>query len=370
MISTTFVEAKNEVLKSILRDRRRQVHNEDLRTKLDYYGEEYDEEREMELRPVCARETTYVLQTGSLRAQIHRGRVVEFKDAPNMNGRRVERESDKRRPSEQRVEKATLTSGYGGNQPSTNSGGNFPPNAILLKILPGYGRLDKKQILGLHEEQHISGFVHGLKTKSFMEFLSTDIPTTYKGPIEKTYIWIEAKKVAINGDPSDHKEGFDRGNHLPPVLGSENSSDSVIIRVRISGRQVNWVTQSGLQDPTYRFFKRAFMASRRGLSGIHDGGKSLYKDINPELCHHQVQFSLQPSPRKNIYAENGDLIPRTITVGRKPFNTEHKLNEYKHIKPVKQKKRGLAPERNKAAYKEVDELTKAGILREVKYQTW
>ncbi|GJR56223.1 hypothetical protein Tco_1406744 [Tanacetum coccineum] len=54
-----------------------------------------------------------------------------------------------------------------------------------------------------------------------------------------------------------------------------------------------------------------------------------------------------------------ERIPRTIMVGGKPFNTEHKLNEYKHIKPVKQKKCGLAPERNEEACKEVDELTKA-----------
>ncbi|GJX62110.1 reverse transcriptase domain-containing protein [Tanacetum coccineum] len=65
-------------------------------------------------------------------------------------------------------------------------------------------------------------------------------------------------------------------------------------------------------------------------------------------------------------------VPLEITVGERgnPFNTEHKLNEYKHIEPIKHKKRGLAPERNEAACKEVDELTKAGILREVKYQTW
>ncbi|GJZ30715.1 reverse transcriptase domain-containing protein [Tanacetum coccineum] len=63
-------------------------------------------------------------------------------------------------------------------------------------------------------------------------------------------------------------------------------------------------------------------------------------------------------------------IPRTIMVGGKPFNTEHKLNEYKNIKLVKQKKRGSAPERDEAACKEVDELTNEGILREVKDQTW
>ncbi|GKC08124.1 reverse transcriptase domain-containing protein [Tanacetum coccineum] len=63
-------------------------------------------------------------------------------------------------------------------------------------------------------------------------------------------------------------------------------------------------------------------------------------------------------------------IPRTIMVKGKPFNTEHKLNEYNHIKPIKQNKRGLGPDRNMAACKETEELTKVGILRKAKRQTW
>ncbi|GKB24802.1 hypothetical protein Tco_0864203 [Tanacetum coccineum] len=63
-------------------------------------------------------------------------------------------------------------------------------------------------------------------------------------------------------------------------------------------------------------------------------------------------------------------IPRTIILGGKPFNTEHKLNEYNNIESIKQKKRELALKQNETFYKEVDELTKVGILREVKYQTW
>ncbi|GKC89719.1 hypothetical protein Tco_1150368 [Tanacetum coccineum] len=63
-------------------------------------------------------------------------------------------------------------------------------------------------------------------------------------------------------------------------------------------------------------------------------------------------------------------IPRTIIVRGKLVNTEHKLNEYKHIEQVKRKKRVLAPEQNEAVCKEVNELTKAGILCEVKYHTW
>ncbi|GKC70904.1 hypothetical protein Tco_1116787, partial [Tanacetum coccineum] len=49
-------------------------------------------------------------------------------------------------------------------------------------------------------------------------------------------------------------------------------------------------------------------------------------------------------------------IPRTIMVRGKPFNTEHTLNKYKHIKPVKKKKRELAPERNEPAKKWMSSL--------------
>ncbi|GKA60990.1 hypothetical protein Tco_0760397, partial [Tanacetum coccineum] len=63
-------------------------------------------------------------------------------------------------------------------------------------------------------------------------------------------------------------------------------------------------------------------------------------------------------------------VPRKPMIDGNRFGTEHKLNDYNHIEPIKQKRRGLAPERNVAACKEVDELTIVRILREVKYQTW
>ncbi|GKD71840.1 reverse transcriptase domain-containing protein [Tanacetum coccineum] len=57
---------------------------------------------------------------------------------------------------------------------------------------------DTLQILGLHEEQRISGFVHGLRIRSFVEHLSTDLPSTYKGLMEKTYTWVEAREFKGN----------------------------------------------------------------------------------------------------------------------------------------------------------------------------
>ncbi|GJT74823.1 hypothetical protein Tco_1041548 [Tanacetum coccineum] len=69
---------------------------------------------------------------------------------------------------------------------------------------------DTLQILGLHEEQRISCFVHGLRTRSLVEHLSTDLPSTYKGLMEKTYTWVEAKEVATNSVSNDQRDGFER----------------------------------------------------------------------------------------------------------------------------------------------------------------
>ncbi|GJU52939.1 hypothetical protein Tco_1226653 [Tanacetum coccineum] len=104
MISSAFVEANYEVLESLLRERRRHRCNEDLRTKLEYFSEEYDKEREMEPRPVRVRETTPVCRTESSRVRRQKERVIEFEDAPSRDGSRVERNSEGGRHSERRAE--------------------------------------------------------------------------------------------------------------------------------------------------------------------------------------------------------------------------------------------------------------------------
>ncbi|GKC54606.1 reverse transcriptase domain-containing protein [Tanacetum coccineum] len=49
---------------------------------------------------------------------------------------------------------------------------------------------------------------------------------------------------------------------------------------------------------------------------------------------------------------------------------EHKLNIREGCLPVRQKKRGQAPERNKAIYEEMEKLVDAGIMKEVHYHSW
>nr|GEU60857.1 reverse transcriptase domain-containing protein [Tanacetum cinerariifolium] len=64
-ISPAFVEANYEILESLLRERQRQIRNEDLRTELEYFSEDYDEEREMEPRPEPREEATPTLRLRS-----------------------------------------------------------------------------------------------------------------------------------------------------------------------------------------------------------------------------------------------------------------------------------------------------------------
>ncbi|GKB78726.1 hypothetical protein Tco_1128411 [Tanacetum coccineum] len=99
-ISPAFVKANYEILESLIRERRRQICNEDLRTKLEYFSEDYDEEREMEPRPKPRREAILTLQLRSPRVCRQRERVVGFKDAPNREGNKRGRNAEGIRPSE------------------------------------------------------------------------------------------------------------------------------------------------------------------------------------------------------------------------------------------------------------------------------
>ncbi|GKC01768.1 hypothetical protein Tco_0987904 [Tanacetum coccineum] len=189
MISPAFVEANYEVLESLLRERRRRIRNENLRTGLEYFSEDYDEEREMEPRPEPNRETTPPLRLRFHVVRRQRERIVGFEEALNKEGSRGGRNAEGSMPSE--IE--TRENG--------NRGVNPPP--LLAAHL---GRNES----GLHEEQHIFGFVHGLRTRSLAEHLSMDLPSTYKGLMEKTYTWIKAREVATNGALNEQRKNFER----------------------------------------------------------------------------------------------------------------------------------------------------------------
>ncbi|GJW12701.1 reverse transcriptase domain-containing protein [Tanacetum coccineum] len=296
LISPAFVEANYKVLESLLRERQRQIRNEDLQTELEYFSEDYDEEREIEPRLEPNREATPTLRPRSPVVRRQRERVVGFEEAPNREGIERGRNAEGSftdsigsvTPFVRWIEDYPLLDGL--KMPShigSYDGKGDPDNFLHLFegvirmqkwLMPvachmftytlkdsahiwwnsqktssilNYEELKAKfrshfsqqkkftkthlavqnikqregestrafvtrytndtlQNLGLHKEQRISGFVYGLRTRSLVKHLSTDLSSTYKGLMEKTYIWIEAREVATNGTPNDRRENFDR----------------------------------------------------------------------------------------------------------------------------------------------------------------
>ena len=79
-ISPAFVEANYEALDSLLRVRRRQICNIEMRRNLEYSSDEYDEEIEMEPRPSTPWATPSTLRIGYPVGRRTGGRSVSFEE--------------------------------------------------------------------------------------------------------------------------------------------------------------------------------------------------------------------------------------------------------------------------------------------------
>ncbi|GJT60401.1 hypothetical protein Tco_1003934 [Tanacetum coccineum] len=497
MISPAFVEENYEVLESLLRERRRQRRNEDLRIGLEYFSEDYDEEREMEPRPEPNREATPPLWLRSLVVRRQRERIVGFEESSNREGSRGERNAEGSRPSEIETREnenrgvnlppllaahlgrnengqplqSSLTSVHGGHQPSTSIGGIslltllmiegktlkdqenplrtitedrkaetsspltedlitdcFPSclkareRSLLQKrqlevsTASSHDTNDCRQLRNQIEEAVKSGQLSHLVKGIKKERVKDSENQRVEGKKDKGDVPAEAPILMISQDDSytnkNALEGFtSEGGEITFPLRGSNYSAPVIIKAKIFGREVSRVhMDSGSSCEV--IYKHCFMKLRPsiraskidskdpliGFSGENLGlegqqykrweswfppftgpsnftpSKELvlyYRHTNPirQLLEH-FKGRLRDLLRANadVFAwTHADMIgiPRTIMVEGKPFNKEHKLSEYSHVKPIKQKRKGLGPDRNTTACKEVDELTKA--LQKVKH---
>nr|GEY18458.1 reverse transcriptase domain-containing protein [Tanacetum cinerariifolium] len=103
----------------------------------------------------------------------------------------------------------------------------------------------------------------------------------------------------------------------------------------------------------------------------------------PSTAHGMLKFPVtgrtvtlrSKEGRKELCAQlrrNLDIFawkPADMTGFTRPI-AEHGLNIREGCPPVRQKKRGQAPERNKAIYEEVEKLVDVGIMKEIHYHGW
>ncbi|GJS40794.1 reverse transcriptase domain-containing protein [Tanacetum coccineum] len=96
------------------------------------------------------------------------------------------------------------------------------------------------------------------------------------------------------------------------------------------------------------------------------GSSPIECDIcSPDLAHGPQNYATLLGQNLDVFAwKPADMtgVPRSIA--------EHRLNIREGCPPVRQKKRGQAPERNKAIQEEVEKLVDAGIMKEVHYHSW
>ncbi|GJU91106.1 hypothetical protein Tco_1303529 [Tanacetum coccineum] len=329
------IQANYEILESLSRDRRRQIHNEDLRTELEYFSEDYDEELKMEPRPKRTREVTPPLRTRSPRVRRQREKDLTGSVTPFV-----------RWIKEYHLPDGLKMPSHVGCYDEKGDTDNFLH--LLEGTIQGELRVsefctrlldDTLQILGLHEDQPISGFVHGLKARKLVEHLSTNVPSTNKGLMENTYTWIEEREVATNE--------LRKAEEI--LLGQGQGTE----KQRQLRSQIKEAVRSGQLSHLVKGIKK----ERIKTSDSHRGEKK-EKTLRTNM---------------DVFAwTRADMtgIPKTITVNGKPFHTKHKLNEYSHIKLIKQKRQSLGPNRNITTRKEVEELTRVGILQEAVHQTW
>ncbi|GJQ99971.1 reverse transcriptase domain-containing protein [Tanacetum coccineum] len=355
MISPAFVEANYEVLES-------------FRTKLYYYNEVYDEERERERNGA---ETGGNSSFGGVPVHHPYGgyasQVPMSNYGPAHNGPMPFVDSSGCvTPFARWIEDYPLLDGLKLPSYVGSYDGKGDPNNYL-HLLEGAIH-DTLQIPELHEEQRISGFVHGLNIRSLVEFLSTNLPITYKGKKKNRDRFSPYKEsnhgLVTNLSKSPREilatEKVAKACEQPPrMVGSRQSCDMIKYyhfhedhghetnqcrelrhQIKEAIKQVNWACMD-IGSSCEVIYEHCFLKLKPSI-------RALRLDSKIPLIGFLREHSW---PLRDVPLENMGIVASTIHRAIE-FHTPH------------------APKRNEAVCEEVDELTKAGILWEVKYQTW
>nr|GEX47307.1 reverse transcriptase domain-containing protein [Tanacetum cinerariifolium] len=264
-------------------------------------------------------------------------------------------------------------------------------------------KLECKDVKGAPECMKISGFMHGITNPELIKRLHDKIPKS----VDEMMRWKRPSKCGKKGG-NLRKKGKTAGN----TDGEEDGTEGpMIIEAEIGGHFVHRISQmipattplvgfSGEiiwplgqisllvkigdeEHSTSAWMNFMVVTSLSPYNGII--GRPGVRRIQAvsSTAHGMLKFpvaggtvTLQSKEgRKDLCGllrRNLDMFtwkPADMT-GVLRHIAEHRLNIRDGCLPVRQKKRGEAPERNKAIYEEVKKLVDAGIMEEVHYHSW
>ncbi|GJU85415.1 reverse transcriptase domain-containing protein [Tanacetum coccineum] len=189
---------------------------------------------------------------------------------------------------------------------------------------------------------------------------------------------------------------------FPPLATSRGAEGPLVIEAEIGGHMIHRMPRirkiQAVSSTAHRMLKflvdRGIVTIRSTIlipaecATVDTSSKKIPKEA--EVCHKNFKVALHPNfldqevaiggtlsakgrmKLCSLLKENLDIFawqPSDMTRVLRSV-AEHRLNIREGYSPVRQKKRGQAPERAKAIQVEVQKLVDAGIMREVYYHDW
>nr|GEX28253.1 reverse transcriptase domain-containing protein [Tanacetum cinerariifolium] len=269
-------------------------------------------------------------------------------------------------------------------------------------------KLECRDVKGASECMKISGFVHGITNPELIKCLHDKIPKSVDELMRVNTTFLRGEVAASNHErkksimswkqqKAGQKQNFKKGGFQNQQR-SEQKQDRKAENKENPGSFVH--NSRNAKTPSDR--QNGHIAEQQDYSTrVHD------EEGRNKLCgllrRNLDIFAWKPAdmtgvPQQQDYAtrvhdglrtrstsaqegrkELWGLLRRNLDIfAWKPANmtgvprhiAEHRLNIREGCLPVRQKKRGQAPERNKAIYKEMEKLVNAGIIKEVHYHSW
>ncbi|XP_073137955.1 uncharacterized protein [Henckelia pumila] len=195
-------------------------------------------------------------------------------------------------------------------------------------------------------------------------FTVVDAPSSFNGILGRPAL-SDFRAVAST---YHQKLKFPSGREVGVVRGDQKASrlcyvNEVKIDAKKKRREVGMVSVG--RTPRV-FGRKVLLVSEEGHEKV---------ELSPGAQVVKLAVDLSPSVRQSLVdclKKNKDVFAWSISelTGVSAEIMVHRLNIFAGARPIKQKKRHFGPEKDKVIKKEVDELLRAGHIREVQFPTW